>query len=230
MPVPQALLSHAHPVDDGEPLSADGLSAIRLVTLPEIGPPFDDHLTGDAIAGTVPRAAAACARAEPADAGVVQDHPALTRATARAVDSAGPKAGDPDAEWARQFARLLTEALSGARPARQILPWTSDRARVQLRALMPLFGGGQRPRVLRAIATRPASDVIEMTVVARLGARTRALAVRLERAEPPDRPGWLSQATGRKQPPPSAPPTQAAGRGKEAATGARWLCTDIEAA
>jgi Family of unknown function (DUF6459) len=228
MPAPQALLSHAHPEDGEQPLSADGLSRIRLLTLPEIGPPFDDDLTGNAIASTGARAAAG-PRAKPVAPGAGRACPA-PGATARAVDSAGPRAGDPDTEWARRFARLLTEALAGARPARQILPFTSDRARVQFRALAPLFGGGQRPRVLRVIATRPARDVIEMTVVAVLGARTRALAVRLERAEPEDRPAWLNQAACRKQAEPSALAAPAARRVNATATAPRWLCTDIEAA
>jgi Family of unknown function (DUF6459) len=218
MSAPQALLSRSHHTDDEQPVLAADPSAIRLVVLPEIGPPFDDDPAARAIAVTgEANPAGSVAAAVAAQAREGQGDPRATEA-------------GPDGEWARQFARLLTEALSGARPARQILPWTSDRARVQLRALMPLFGGGQRPRVLRVIVTRPARDVIEMTVVAGLGARTRALAVRLERAEPPDRPAWLSQATGREQPPPSAPPARATGHGKAAATGARWLCTEIEAA
>jgi hypothetical protein len=215
MSAPQTLLSRSHRTDDEQPFLAADLSAIRLVALPETGPPFDDDpaaVTGEANpAGSVLGAVATPARKGPGVPGAP-----------RALEAG------PDGEWARQFASLLTEALSGARPARQILPWTSERARVQLRALMPLFGGGQRPRVLRVIATRPARDVIEMTVVAGLGARTRALAVRLERTESPDRPAWLSQSPGRK--PLSAPPAQAAGRGKAAATRTRWLCTDIEAA
>ena len=202
MPAPQALLSHAHRADDEEPLSAADLSTIRLLTLPEIGPPFDDD---PAAAGSADAEACRHGAASPGRIPAARSHE-VTRTPAEA---------GPDGDWARQFARLLTEALSGARPARQILPWTSERARVQLRALMPLFGGGQRPRVLRVIPTRPASDVIEMTIVAGLGARTRALAVRLERTEPPERPAWLSQA---------------AGRAKAASTGPRWLCTDIEAA
>ena len=139
---------------------------------------------------------------------------------------------DADGDWARQFARLLTEALSGARPVRQILPWTSDRARVQLRALMPLFASGKRPRVLRVIATRPTRDVIEMTVIAGLGTRTRALAVRLQRADPAERPAWLNPAgtvSGRQRQL-SALSTRAGQPGKAAAPTSRWLCTDIEAA
>jgi hypothetical protein len=204
MPASQTLLSHAHPADDEDPLPAGDLSAIRLFALPETGPPFDD----DPAAG-----ASTDAETSHGGAGAPEQVPAARSHDATRAQ-AEPRA---DTEWARRFAGLLTEALSGARPARQILPWTSDRARVQLRALMPLFGGGQRPRVLRVIATRPARDVIEMTVVAGLGARTRAIAVRLERAEPADRPPRLSQALGRGKAAPSPP-------------GARWLCTEIEAA
>jgi len=217
MPASQALLSHAHRADDDHPLPAGDLSTIRLFALPETGPPFDDdpaaRASTDAEAG---RGGAAAPERVPA----ARSHDATrTQAEAQA-----------DAEWARRFAGLLTETLSGARPARQILPWTSDRARVQLRALMPLFGGGQRPRVLRVIATRPARDVIEMTVVAGLGARTRAIAVRLERAEPADRPARLTQAARGKQPQPSALTTQTARRATATATAPRWLCTEIEAA
>jgi hypothetical protein len=189
---------------------ADDLSAIRLLELTDLGPPFDDD--------------PAAARAD-ADT-VAARHDALGPGTAtpapgqNAAAASGP---DADGDWARQFARLLTEALSGARPVRQILPCTSDRARVQLRALMPLFAGGQRPRVLRVIATRPARDVIEMTVIAGLGARTRALAVRLQRADLAERPpAWLTPADLAAQRQASALPARPAGP--------RWLCTDIEAA
>jgi len=217
MPASQALLSHAHRADDEHPLSAGDLSTIRLFALPETGPPFDD----DPAAG-----ARQDAEASSGGAAVSERTPAAwshdaTRAQAEA---------QADAEWARRFAGLLTEALSGARPARQILPWTSDRARVQLRALMPLFGGGQRPRLLRVITTRPARGVIEMTVVAGLGARTRAIAVRLERAEPTDRPARPTQAARGKQPQPSAPATPPARCAPATAAAPRWLCTEIEAA
>ena len=88
---------------------------------------------------------------------------------------------------------------------------------------MPLFGGGQRPRLLRVIATRPARDVIEMTVIAGLGTRTRALAVRLQRADPAERPPtWLTPAGPAGQRQVSALPARP--------TAPRWLCTDIEAA
>lgn len=209
MPASQVLPSPAHRANEERPLAAGDLASIRLLELPELGPPFDDDWA----------AAAAAARSALRDGtgsgpGVAALSPDGTRSAAASPVPGAADAG-VDGDWARQFARLLTEALSGARPVRQILPWTSERARVQLRALMPLFAGGQRPRVLRVIATGPAQDVIEMTVVADIGARTRALAVRLERADQPRRAAWPHQALRRPQPPPAAP---------------RWLCTDIEAA
>jgi hypothetical protein len=105
---------------------------------------------------------------------------------------------------------MLTEALAGSRPPRQIVPWTSKRARSQFDRLLRGFRSGQeiatgQPRILRVVTTRPAVDVIEMSVVAGFGPRTRALALRLERAEG-ERPGLHADASG------------------------GWVCTDIEAA
>ena len=112
-----------------------------------------------------------------------------------------PVASDPGSALPRQFAVFLIEGLAGVRPARQLLPWMSRRGSVHLHRLMPLFRAGHRPRVLRVLVTRPATDVIEMTVIVVTGPRTRALAVRLERTQP-----------------------------ERADQSSRWLCTDIEAA
>jgi Family of unknown function (DUF6459) len=194
---------------------ADDLSAIRLLELADLGPPFDDD---PAAAGRAADDAAALRHGAPGPGTA-----ALPPGQGTARTAAVAPGLDADGDWARQFARLLTEALSGARPVRQILPCTSERARIQLHALMPLFSGGQRPRLLRVIATRPARDVIEMTVIARLGTRTRALAVRLQRADPAERPpAWLTPADPAGQRQVSALPPRP--------TAPRWLCTDIEAA
>jgi len=215
MPTTQAARSRAA---DDRPFVADDLSAIRLLALPELGPPFDDDpAAATAAADTTAADTVAAVRGAPAPGAA-----ALTPKQGGARTCAAPGL-DADGDWARQFARLLTEALSGARPVRQLLPCTSERARSQLHALMPLFSGGQQPRLLRVIATRPARDVIEMTVIAGLGARTRALAVRLQRADPAERPpAWRTPAdsAGQRQvsPLPARP------------TAPRWLCTDIEAA
>lgn len=115
-----------------------------------------------------------------------------------------PRPGDPgDQVWPRQFAVLLTEALTGDRPTRQVLPWLSERGRGHLRRLRPLFGDGQRARIHRVMTTLPSPDVVEMTLIVAIGPRIRALAVRLALA-------------------PTSTPTTAAS--------ARWVCTDIEAA
>ena len=230
MPTSQALLSREHRGDDESPPSADDPAQIRLLALPDVGPPFDDDPAAKAID--------AAATAGPGAKAPFDDGPRTRAASARNISRTQPGAqapragnaetgtrraadvGGTDGEWARRFAVLLTEALSGARPVRQVLPWTSRRARVQLPALVPLFSGGQRPRVIRVIATMPAQDVIEMTVVAGIGSRTRALAVRLQRADPAERPAWRSQ------------PGTRSGRATTARTPAMtpWLCTDIEAA
>jgi hypothetical protein len=117
----------------------------------------------------------------------------------------------PAGDWPARFALMLAEALAGSRPARQILPWTSRRARSQFDRLLRGFGAGGagnatgQPRVLRVRTTRPARDVIEMSVIAGFGPRTRALALRLVRATG-EHPGAPGDASG------------------------GWVCTDIEAA
>jgi hypothetical protein len=113
--------------------------------------------------------------------------------------------GDGD-RWPSQFAQVLAETLAGSRPASQITPWTTERARAHIRRLGPLLAAGQRPRVQRVLASRPVEDVVEVAVVVGFGPRTRALAARLERAGP-------QPAT------PGRPARQA-----------RWLCTDVESA
>jgi hypothetical protein len=132
----------------------------------------------------------------------------LDRVAASLVDP-----GDQGTPWPpRQFAVLLAEALAGVRPLQQVLPWMSERGGNQLRRLLPLFCGDYRPRILRVLTAAPSPGVIEMTIVVTAGPRTRALAVRLDRAVPLGQP---------------APPGQAAWRGKPATP---WLCTAIEAA
>lgn len=86
-----------------------------------------------------------------------------------------------------QFAVLLAEVLAGVRPVRQVTPWLSKRGALHVHRLMPLFHSGHQPRVLRVLTTRPAPDVVEMTMIAVIGPRPRALAIRLEHAAPAGR-------------------------------------------
>ena len=120
---------------------------------------------------------------------------------------AGPAVSDPAVgEWPGQFAQVLAETLAGSRPAQQLNPWTTERARQRIRQLAPRLQGGQRPRVRRVRTFAPDPDVIEMTIVVSLGTQVRALAVRLERSPA----GHRRQGQGQPAPP--------------------WRCTAIEAA
>jgi Family of unknown function (DUF6459) len=228
----------------GEP-AGRGLPALRLIPVPDTDPPFDGDPPAGAPApgalwaagggwgdfgqttpgpadgwvggGDVPGSPRTDAKA-PAEMRAAAAVPAGSQAGAEAPAGA---AGD---DWSRQFALLLTEALAGARPLRQILPWTTDRARAHLDKLMPLFSGGQRPRVRRVITSRPTKDAIEMTVVVGVGTRTRALAVRLERVLHPQGGVTHSGGTRSRLPRPAVPPARAE------RTPPQWLCTAIEAA
>jgi Family of unknown function (DUF6459) len=122
-----------------------------------------------------------------------------------AASAAGPAAAGTTAAWPRQSAQVMVEILTGVRPVRQVVPWATDRVLAQIRGLIPGFASDRRPRIQRVVTSRPAAGVVEMTVVACIGRRTRALAMRFEHvAARPAAPGL--------------PPRPA-----------RWLCTAIEA-
>jgi hypothetical protein len=152
------------------------LAAIRPVAVPEVWPP---------------------------------DGPVAARTSqaprSRDGDATGTEPLEPGQPSPRQFALLIVETLAGARPVSQLAPLLSRRGSLHLHRLLPLFSGGLRPRVLRVLTTAPAHDAIEMTVIVAAGRRTRALAVRLERAA-------VARHAWRDGP------------------AMRWLCTDIEAA
>jgi hypothetical protein len=137
---------------------------IRLIQLPQVWPPLD---TEQALAAWQ-AAGSGQAASEPAPPGRVPT-----------------PAADLGVALPKQFAAFLVECLAGVRPARQLAPWLSKRGALHARRLMPLFSGGHQPRVLRALTTRPAPGVIEMTVVVVSGQRARAIAVRLEQADTP---------------------------------------------
>lgn len=167
-------------------------SPVRLVKVPDGAPPLDCEVVGTAPAVTFGST----------DFPVLPQWPAAGAGLERSAVT-GPTAAPEREDWRqhedwRQFARLLTETMAGLRPMRQILPWLTDRARVQLRKAVPVVRCGQRPRVMRVLASWPDDSVAELSVIIGLGPRTRALAVRMEKTS--SQPG---------QP-------------------LRWLCTDIE--
>jgi Family of unknown function (DUF6459) len=117
---------------------------------------------------------------------------------------AGTTAGEP--VWPSRFAQVLAETLAGSRPPAQLVPWTTERARSNIRRLGPMLVGRQQPVVRRVLTSRPADGVLEVSVVVGVGPRVRALALRLERE-----------------------PSQHAAPGRPGRTG-RWICTAVEAA
>jgi len=194
------------------------VAAVRPIPVPDYAPPYDDECQA---AGRDP-ATLACG---PSDGCRPDDRSLDDRSPDdRSLDDRSPDEGDagrpgparsrpadrdPAADgrgWPGHFSQVLAETLAGSRPPRQIVPWTTEQARKRISRLGPMLAAGDRPVVRRVLASRPAADVVEMTVVVRFGPRVRALAVRLERDGP-----------------------RCATPGRPART-ARWLCTAIEAA
>ncbi len=187
--------------------------ALRLATVPDGAPPYDCETHGAgcrAVLDTVRTRPDVDPRATlPALALAIPTTPApaptASGASESAVPVASPVAAGATAAWPRQFAQVVVEILAGSRPTRQIFPWTTDRARAQLRRLGPLLRCDRRPKIQRVMTSRPTALVVEMTVVVDFGVRTHALAMRFE------------HVAGRQAAPglPARP--------------ARWLCTEIEA-
>jgi Family of unknown function (DUF6459) len=189
--------------------------AIRRLRLPDGAPPYDD-LAGDDRAdddrGGGERAGdeATAAWTGPGETGSGETGPARTEPEPARREPAETRAGQGPVrpgrdvaagtgEWPSQFAQALAEALAGARPARQVQPWTTEQTRRRIRQLGPLLQADQRPRVRRVRTSVPGPGVVEMTVIIGIGPRVRALAVRLEQAGPdrahPGRPRqWLCTA------------------------------------
>jgi hypothetical protein len=110
----------------------------------------------------------------------------------------------PDAPGARQFAQAIIETVAGTRPFRQLTPVTTERVQTQLKRLIPVLRTDGEVRVRRVLTSATAAGVIDVTVIAGFGPRTRALAMRFEQI--PARPAA-----------PGLPPRPA-----------RWLCTDVD--
>jgi hypothetical protein len=177
MPVQHASLQQAT-------ATRNDLPGLNLARVPESGPPMD----GDA---RRPDATRPAGRTLPEPVTGLRGCPGQDASARRFEPTRDGQAAGPD-EWPQRLAQMVTEALAGSRPTRQVLPWTSNRARRQLQRMRPGFGDGQRPRIVRILSTCPARGVIEMSVIAVFGTRTRALALRLERLPGPQRgTGWI---------------------------------------
>jgi Family of unknown function (DUF6459) len=183
--------------------------AVRMLAIPDSAPPYDDEL------GTGQRPCQASdeplpgrdgplpgdgpARGGQVPAGQTPEHQRAAAGSQAQVPAAPPG-------WPSQFAQVLAETLAGSRPPRQIAAWTTERTRRHIQRLGPLLAAGEQPRVRRVVTFRPATDIVEMTVIIGVGPRVRALAIRLERDGP-----------------------RAASPGRDAQA-ARWVCTAVEAA
>jgi hypothetical protein len=183
-------------------------TGVRVAPVPDPLPPYDDQ----ALTGPAPFRDARAAPAGASAASTASTGPSPYAPRGRPADAG---------EWPSRFAQVLAETLAGSRPARQIEPWTTERARAHIRRLGPLLAAGPRPpaqggpaqrdtpqrvTVHRVLTSHPAQDVVEVAAIVGFGPKTRALAARLERASArPAMPG-------------------------RPARDARWLCTAIEVA
>lgn len=144
-----------------------GTEAIRTLRVPEIAPPYDDSGGAEAWGSARPG----------------HEWPA----TVTDITMPGPSARSRPAAapaWPSQFAQILAETLAGYRPQRQLVPWTTEHARTRISQLCPKLAWARQPKIRRVVVSSPAGDVLEMTIIVDLGARIRALAVRLERPGP----------------------------------------------
>jgi len=178
----------ARPRSPAGPRPLPDPEAIRLCLIPDSAPPYDAEVAAPGPAGAFPRL----------DAGP-RKPPAAPGAPGR------PGSPTPPPGWPGQFAQVLAETLAGSRPPRQLVPWTTERARDRIQRLGPLLSAGQQPRVRRVVTFHPTADAMEMAVVVVFGQRVHALALRLERGG--------GQATAGRAPQPG-----------------RWLCVAVEAA
>ena len=198
-------------------------AAIRLCLIPDSAPPYDAEVAAAGPPGGLPGLGAGPAGVDPAGANPEASHDgprpsrpdspgqAVARGRTGPRKQAAPRKppaapgspgrpGSPPG-WPGQFAQVLAETLAGSRPPRQLVPWTTERARDRIRRLGPLLSAGQQPRVRRVMTCHPTADAMEMAVVVVFGQRVHALALRLERGGGPAnasraaRPGsWLCVA------------------------------------
>jgi hypothetical protein len=196
-------------------------AAVRLLLVPDSAPPYDDRPGGadhrDRPAGfpAPDEPPVSHERVAPPGSGEPLAPPEPRQRLAPpgsgeppAPPGPGPRHGGrvTATPWPSQFAQVLAETLAGSRSQGQIAPWTTDQARRRIRQLGPMLAAGPAPRVRRVMTSRPATGVVEMTVIVGCGPKVRALAVRLERDGPHG------------------------GRPGRDARDARWICTAVEAA
>jgi hypothetical protein len=180
-------------------------AAVRLCLIPDSAPPYDAEVAAAGPPGAFPRLGTGPGGAHGAPRPSGPDSPGQGDAPGPAGPRKPPAARTSPPGWPGQFAQVLAETLAGSRPPRQLVPWTTERARDRIQRLGPLMSAGQQPRVRRVVTCHPTADAMEMAVVVVFGQRVHALALRLER-------GGGRPAAGRAPEP------------------GRWMCVAVEAA
>jgi hypothetical protein len=186
--------------------------ALRQVEVPDGAPPYDCEAHGTACPAVraVGAVGAVAGGAHEADGDSRSVPVAASRsvpvAASRSVMGGGAAgAADPVRALPWQFAQVIVEIMAGLRPPKQLIGLTTERARAQVQRLAPLLASDRRPKIARIVTSRPTAGAVEMTVIVRVGPRSRALAVRLEHlAARPATPGRPARSD-------------------------RWLCTAVEA-
>jgi len=134
----------------------------RRVAVPPADPPYDDEET----AAPVTYGSLALAPPRP---------PARTRRTA------GPAGPVPSERMLRGLGQALAEVLCGRRPPQTVQDRLAERAYRGLLRAGKMINAERPPLVGPPHVQRPRDGAIEMCLLVHCGARSRVLAVRLER-------------------------------------------------
>jgi hypothetical protein len=172
------------------------VSTLRRLPVPASEPPYDDERSSPAVAvpatqGTLalafvlPTGLPAAATAAP-DLRLVPGPEAEQDADAVEFGPQPTSTSDlpPARGWAARLAQALVEVLAGDRPVAQLVRWTSTTVYDEVAGLVS-GGGGSGETAARGIVhsvhvSQPADGVAEVAALVRRGARSTALAMRLE--------------------------------------------------
>jgi hypothetical protein len=168
---------------------------LRLAAVPDAAPPYDCQVHASTC-GAIPD--------RPADSSAPADREAAAELPVSYPPPPQPRpSGGADPAWLRPFVQAIVEALAGARPLRQVAGSATERVCRQIEQLLATLRSDSGARVRRVMTSRTDERVVEVTVIAGFGPRTRALAMRFEHVPA-------------RQAVPGLPPRPA-----------RWLCTDL---
>src|SRR5579875_2654138 len=156
-PSPQAPAARPQPQppcpcrDPGPARPLPDLAGVRLAAVPECAPPYDGEerapdgreraSTGTFCPPRAPenRGSAPCRDPQGGEGQSRGGHGEPPRNGDGAPGDRGNAARPAAGDWPSQFAQVLAETLAGCRPASQVAPWTTERARANIRKLGPLL-------------------------------------------------------------------------------------------